>query len=241
MFKKLADMFKKMPDMFKNKLCFVSDSNHQNHWNTKNDADHLKNKLLSSSFHYMTQMLWTISYWPYYIDHIIYHIWCGTYMKLWKAIFSRGYLRYENWNRSKSKSWTWEQVINGLINWRCCWKKLLGTGYYWDALRLNRVIWGHEWLTFPLGSSPIEGTPAKIVLASCMVSEYNNKTAPTKARFLNISNWNSIRVSELQSLKSQKYRAEHRYNSEGLVRFGQWAHELHHRRVFQNCTSVRFL
>ena len=39
-------------------------------------------------------------------------------------------------------------------------------------------------LTFGFESSPIDGTPAKIVRASCMVSEYRRRTAPTRAIFL---------------------------------------------------------
>ena len=39
-------------------------------------------------------------------------------------------------------------------------------------------------LTFGFESSPIDGTPAKIVRASCIVSEYRRRTAPTRAIFL---------------------------------------------------------
>jgi len=38
--------------------------------------------------------------------------------------------------------------------------------------------------TFGFESSPIDGTPANIVLASCIVSEYNNNTAPQRAMLL---------------------------------------------------------
>ena len=55
-------------------------------------------------------------------------------------------------------------------------------GFCWDMLCNDEPIMDNP--TLPFGSSPIEGTPAKIVRASCIVSEYKSNTAPTKARFL---------------------------------------------------------